>query len=802
MKISYNWLKQHIDLNESPAEIAALLTRSGLEVEGVAPFETIQGGLKGVVIGKVITCEKHPGADKLKKTTVDLGSGNIVPIVCGAANVAEGQKVIVATVGATLFPSGGEPFKISKAKIRGEVSEGMICAEDEIGLGSSHEGIIVLDTDLPPGTPAAEFFKIESDEIFEIGLTPNRADAASHLGVARDLKALLKREIRKEALTGFKTDNIAKAVEVVVEDHKACPRYSGLTISGLKVADSPDWLKNRLRSIGLSPINNIVDITNYILHDLGQPLHAFDLKKVKGNKIIVRTAKAGTSFVTLDNVSRKLSGTDLMICDAESPMCIAGVFGGADSGVSEDTTEIFLESACFSADSIRKTSMHHGLKTDASFRFERGTDPEMTVYALKKAAMLMKEIAGGTISSELIDLYPDPIENYQVKATYKNIDRLIGIKIDHTIIKEILSSLDIQVLSEDQEGLMLSVPPYRVDVQREADIVEEIIRIYGYDKIEVSDRLSTAYVADFPEKDKESVQSVLSHMLSANGFNETITNSLTKPSYSQALQISEADVVILNKLSEDLGVLRQSLLFSGMEALAYNINRRQKDLKLYEFGKTYHKSGEKYIEKNRLAIFTTGNTQAESWMTASTPVNFYYLNAIISKIFNKLGITALNFEKAGNELLSQGITYKKGDKVIGQAGLVQDKIRKLMDIKQDVYYADLDVDLLLKLHSTTLTYQEISRYPEVRRDLSLVLDKKVSFQEIKKLALQTEKKLLREINVFDVYEGENLGSGKKSYSVSFILQDFEQTLTDKVIDKTMEKLMSSFEKELGAVIRK
>jgi phenylalanyl-tRNA synthetase beta chain len=802
MKISYNWLSQHISINKTPEEIANLLTRSGLEVESVEPFETLKGGLKGLVIGQVLTCEKHPGADKLSKTTVDLGNGLISPIVCGAPNVAAGQKVIVATVGTTLYPAQGEPFKISKAKIRGEVSEGMICAEDEIGLGSSHAGIMVLDTPLPVGTPASEYFKIESDFILEIGLTPNRADAASHLGVARDLKVLLKSEIKKQSIDNFKVDNNSNTVEVIVEDKKDCHRYSGLTISGVKIAESPDWLKNRLKSIGLSPINNIVDITNYILHDLGQPLHAFDLDKIKGKKVVVKTVKAGTEFTTLDNAKRKLSEGDLMICDAEKPMCIAGVFGGIDSGVSAATQNIFLESACFSADSVRKTSMHHGLKTDASFRFERGTDPNITVYALKKAALLIKEIAGGTISSEVVDIYPEAVKNFTIETSYKNIDRLIGLTIDRATIKEILTALEIQITSETESGLTLSVPPYRVDVQREADIVEEIIRIYGYDKIEVSDRLSAGYMADFPEKDKDTIKAIASQLLAANGFNEIITNSLTKPAYSQALNLSDSDVVVLNKLSEDLGVMRQSLLFSGLEVLVHNINRRQKDLKLFEFGKTYQKIEGKYTEKNKLAILLTGNSSSETWQQPSAPVNFYDISSIVTKILNKLGVKDIVVEKTDSILFQQGITCMKDNKIIASIGLIQDKFNKLVDIKQAVFYAELDTDLLIKLHKTGLVYEEISKYPEVRRDLSLVLDKKVSFEEIKKLATQTERKLLRDINVFDVYEGENLGKDKKSYSVSFFLQDFEQTLTDKVIEKTMEKLMASFEKELGAIIRK
>jgi len=802
MKISYNWLKQHIELTQPAEEVAALLTKSGLEVESVEAFETLKGGLKGLVIGKVVTCEKHPGADKLSKTTVDVGNGTILPIVCGAPNVAAGQTVVVATVGTTVYPTSGEPFKINKAKIRGEVSEGMICAEDEIGLGKSHEGIMVLKTDLPTGTPASEYFKIESDHIFEIGLTPNRADAASHLGVARDLKALFKKPIKPIAVANFKADDTSKPVKVTVEDNKACIRYSGLTITGLTVKESPDWLKNRLKSIGLSPINNVVDVTNFILHDLGQPLHAFDLAKVSGNSVIVKTVAEGTEFTTLDKVSRKLKSTDLMICNAEEPMCIAGVFGGITSGVTEQTNSIFLESACFSADSIRRTGINHGLKTDASFRFERGTDPNITVTALHKAALLIKEVAGGKISSDIVDIYPSPVKNFTIETSYKNLDRLIGLKIDRAVIKEILTSLEIQITSENPEGLTLSVPPYRVDVQREADIVEEIIRIYGYDKIEVSEILQTDYLADFPERDKDKLQNRIGQSLTSIGFNEIITNSLTKPAYSESLNKSATDVVILNKLSEDLAVMRQSLLFSGLEVVAHNINRKQKDVKLFEFGKTYNKGEGKYIEKNYLALFITGNANEESWMEPAKASGFYLLKTAVAQILDKTGISGLTYDKADDTIFEQGINLVRDKKLVVSFGQVHQKFNKMLDIKQPVFYAEFDFDFLLKNYKTGITYEEISKFPEVRRDLSLVLNKSVTFEEIRKISLQTERKLLREINVFDVYEGKNLGEGKKSYSVSFILQDFEQTLTDKVIDKTMEKLMQTFEKELGAVIRK
>jgi phenylalanyl-tRNA synthetase beta chain len=804
MKISYNWLKKFIDLHESPEEVGNLLTRSGLEVESIEEFETVKGGVKGMVIGKVLSCEKHPGADKLKKTTVDVGNGTILPIVCGAPNVDQGQKVIVATVGATLYPANGEPFKINKAKIRGEASEGMICAPDEIGIGHSHEGIIVLDTELPQGTPASVFFNITSDHIFEIGLTPNRADAASHLGVARDLKALLKRNVNFKPIENFKEDNNTEKVEIKIENPKACPRYTGLTISNIEVKESPEWLKHHLQSIGLSPINNIVDVTNYILHDLGQPLHAFDLDKVTGKKVIIKTLPKDTEFITLDGQKRKLAAEDLMICNAEEPMCIAGVFGGKTSGVTEQTKSIFLESAYFSADYVRKTAMHHGLKTDASFRFERGTDPNMPLYALKKAAALIKEVAGGSISSSPIDLYPAKIENFTIETSYKNIDRLIGKKIDHSLIKEILTNLDIQVISETGDNLTLSVPPYRVDVQREADIIEEIIRIYGYDNIETTDRLSSSYLADFPQKDKDQVQALISHLLVSKGFSEIITNSLTKVSYSEGIQSDEKEKVeILNKLSEELGVLRKSVLFSGLEVLSYNINRKQKDLKLFEFGKTYHKKEPgKYSEKNHLGMYLTGSVHTESWLSPSTPIDFYYLKSIVSDILLKLNIKNVQLEPLNDLTIKTGAVIKKNDKTFASFGLVQDKLARLADIKQEVWYVDLDMDLLMKSYKKDIVFEEISKYPEVRRDLSLVLDKKVSFSQISKLALQIEKKLLKDINVFDVYEGENIGADKKSYSISFILQDNEQTLNDKTIDKVMEKLMGSFEKELGAVIRK
>ena len=800
MKISYNWLKQHINITESPEEISAKLTKAGLEVESIEEYESIKGGLKGFVIGQVITCEKHPGADKLSKTTVDVGNGIVLPIVCGAPNVAAGQKVVVALVGTMLYPSTGEPFKISKAKIRGEVSEGMICAEDELGLGESHDGIMVLETQLPIGTAAAEYFKIENDFTIEIGLTPNRADAASHLGVARDLKALLKRNIIE--LKAELPKNSATKVEVIIENNEACPRYAGLTISGLTVKESPEWLKNRLKSIGVNPINNIVDVTNYILHDLGQPLHAFDLEKVKGNKIIIKTVAKDTEFVTLDGIKRKLSDKDLMICNASEPMCIAGVFGGLESGVSASTKEIFLESAYFSPDFVRKTSQFHGLKTDASFRFERGTDPNMPVTALLKAAQLITELAGGEISSNLTDLYPTPIKDFKVETSYSFINGLIGKSLEKALVKDILLGLNITIDSEENDLLKLSVPPYKIDVQRPADIVEEVLRIYGYDNIELSDSLSAAYLADFPERDKDKLQKLLGSMLAGSGFNEIITNSMTKPAYAAHLGAEATSVVVLNKLSEELGVMRQSLLFSGLEIINYNVNRRQKDLKLFEFGKVYTKEEGKYKEGNRLALFVTGNIQAESWDAPAKEAGYFYLNSIVHKVLLKLNLGDAQQQISALDYFGQGVNYVKNNKVIASIGKVNDKTLKLTDVKQVVYYAEFDADAILKAYKNAVQFQELNKFPDVRRDLSLVLDKSITFEQIKQLAYKQEKKLISDINVFDVYEGKNIGEGKKSYSVSFTLQDLEQTLTEKVIEVTMQKLMTSFEKELGAVIRK
>ncbi|RRA97683.1 phenylalanine--tRNA ligase subunit beta [Larkinella rosea] len=810
MKISYKWLNQLISLSESPENVGKILTDTGLEVESIEKIESVPGGLEGVVIGEVLTCEKHPEADKLSLTTVDAGQPEILHIVCGAPNVRAGQKVVVALVGATLYPVSGEPFTIKKAKIRGAASEGMICAEDEIGLGTSHAGVMVLDTDLPNGTPAVRYFGLEADYQIEIGLTPNRADAASHLGVARDLKAVLQRPVQWPSIEGFQIDNPSLPIEVIVESPDGAPRYTGLTMDGLTVGESPDWLKQRLRAIGLNPINNIVDVTNYVCHELGQPLHAFDADQIAGNQVIVKTVPEGTPFVTLDGVERKLSASDLMICNAAEPMCIAGVFGGQKSGVNAQTTRIFLESAYFSAAWIRKTSQHHGLKTDASFRFERGTDPNMPVFALKRAALLIQEVAGGTISSSVIDLYPAPVSDRTVEIRYKNVDRLIGIPIDRAEISRILESLDIRVSNQTELGFTASVPPFRVDVEREVDVIEEILRIYGLDNVPLSDHLSSDFLSEFPETDPDQLQERASQLLAANGFYETLSNSLTRPAYHDAIRdtLPQADVKLLNPLSEELSVMRQTLLFSGLETLVYNINRRQKDLKIFEFGKTYSRDGERFYERPHLGIWMAGRMQSESWLTgnqrsADTALTYHDLAGVVQKVLTSFRVKVTDNQPADPAIFQYGLTLLVNKKPVVTLGLVKAGLTRLAELKQTpVFYADFDWQYLVKLYNGKVVFEEVSRFPEVRRDLSLVLDTGVTYAQISRLAFQTERKLLRDLNVFDVYEGENLEKGKKSYSVSFILQDPVQTLNDTVIDKTMNRLMSAFERELGAIIRK
>ncbi|HRJ31149.1 MAG TPA: phenylalanine--tRNA ligase subunit beta [Cyclobacteriaceae bacterium] len=804
MTISYNWLKEYIDIPESPEEIAQVLTGTGLEVEYIEPFSTIKGGLAGLVIGEVLTCAKHPNADKLSVTTVDVGGDKALPIVCGASNVKAGQKVVVAVPGTTLYPTKGEPFTIKSTKIRGEQSEGMICAEDEIGFGDNHEGIIVLDTKLPNGTPASEYYNIQSDHAIEIGLTPNRADAASHIGVARDIKAALNREIKWPSVDGFKTDTKNLPVAVEVENSEACPRYSGVTLSNVTVAESPGWLKARLQAIGIAPINNIVDITNYVLHETGQPLHAFDANEIDGKKVIVKTLPQNTPFVTLDGKERKLQANDLMICNTQEGMCIAGVFGGITSGITEKTKNVFLESACFSADYIRKTSMHHGLKTDASFRFERGTDPNITVYALKRAALLIKEIAGGEISSDIMDVYPTKIENKTILVKDKNVNRLIGKVIPREEAVAILNRLDITVVETQADHYTVSVPPYRVDVTQEADVIEEILRIYGFNNIELSDHAGSDFIAEFPVNDINKFKNTLGALLVNNGFYEIWTNSLTNAAWQEKhkLTFDGEPVHILNKLSEEQGILRQTMLFTGLEVCAYNINRKQKDLKLYEFGKIYGKVNGKYIEEEQLALYLSGNIETENWQHKTASVSFYDMAQYLYQLLQKAGLGAIKQQVITDPLFDYAVALSYNNQTLGKFGKVKVALQKDFGMKQDIFYAELNTHLLFREANPKLVVREVPKYPEVRRDLSLVLDRNVSFEDVQKLVHTTEKRLIREIITFDVYEGDKIPEGKKAYALGFTLLDETKTLTDEEIDLTMQRLMTAFEQKLGAVIRK
>jgi phenylalanyl-tRNA synthetase beta chain len=808
MKISYNWLQQFLQITEEASKIGELLTDLGLEVEGIQTKESIKGSLKGIVVGKVLTCIQHPNADRLKVTTVDLGDGKPLQIVCGAPNVAAGQKVPVATIGTTLYDEKGEGFIIKKGKIRGEESHGMICAEDELGLGTGHDGILVLDENIKEGTTAATVFKIETDHVFEIGLTPNRSDAMSHFGVARDLRAGLiqkgnKLELISPSVSNFHVDERTLRFDVEVENKELVPRYCGISITDITVKDSPKWIQNRLKSIGITPKNNIVDITNYVLHELGQPLHAFDAQKVKGNKIIVKTLKEGTKFTTLDGVERTLSADDMMICDANSnPLCLGGVFGGLKSGVTENTTSIFLESAYFNPVSVRKTAKRHALNTDASFRFERGIDINSTEYALKRAALLIEEYAGGKLASDVSDFYPVKFEDFQVFFSYENAYRLIGQEIEKEAIKNILASLEIKINSETESGLGLTIPSYRADVQREADIIEEILRVYGYNNIEFSHKLNTSI--SFDSNNDIKIENVTANQLSSLGFNETMANSLTKASYTHLTENlqEEANVVMLNPLSTDLGVMRQSLLFSGLESISYNINRKNNSLKLYEFGKTYHKYNDKYQEDKHLTLFVTGSRTKESWKTATNTSDFFYLKGIVTSVLSRLGIENLKTAPTKEDVFSEGITLSLGKIKLVDFGVVNRTILKEFGIKQEVLFADFNWANVLKVSSNKNSkVSELSKFQSVKRDLALLIDRKTEFKEVYNLAFQSERTLLKEVDLFDVYEGDKLPEGKKSYAVSFVLQDQTRTLEDKQIDGIMQKLQQTFEKNLGAVLR-
>ena len=811
MKISLNWLRDFIDISKLPQkgeaeELDVLLTNTGLEVEGIERHEKIPGGLKGFVVAEVLTCEKFEVKDKtLSLTTVDAGLSETLTIVCGAANVAAGQKVIVATPGTTLFDAEGKAlFTIEKRKVYGQPSEGMICAEDEIGIGTSHDGILVLETDVANGTPAANYFNLSADLVLEIGLTPNRADAASHWGVARDIKAVTGLPIKLPSVDSLAIAQTNLPIEINIQD-KGCARFCGVSMDGIQVKPSPEWLQERLSAIGLRPINNIVDITNFICHGLGQPMHAYDWHQIKGGRLEVKTLAEGTVFKTLDGVERKLNGEELMICDGSGAIGLAGIMGGANSSIQDSTTRIFLEVAHFAPERIRKSAQFHSLKTDASFRFERGTDIEAKLFALKYAAQLILELAGGAITSNWVNHYPEKNVAVQIPVTYERVHQLMGITLSETRIQEILVALDFEITNLNSKGLTAIAPAYRVDVTREADLIEELLRIHGLDNIPLSENLGANFISEFPLLDKEKTQQQVGLSLAAKGFHEIITNSLTKSSHHELIQqdLAFESVEILNRLSEDLGVMRQHSIFSGLEVLAYNINRRQKDLKLFEFGKTYHKKGSKYIEKRHLSLYLTGLQAGETWSISAKKAEFHHLYSTVIALMQFMGVK--DFETSpleGSSIFAYGLRVSVNKKMCLELGLIRPNLAQKFDVKQEVFFADFDWDYWVKQEKVDFVYQEISKFPEVRRDLSLVINKEVSYQAIQRIAEQVEKNLLKSVSVFDVYEGKNLGEGKKSYSVSFMLQDESQTLTDKVIDATMDRLIQRFEKELGAVIRK
>lgn len=818
MKISYSWVKDYLNIDLEPEKVAGILTGIGLEIEGMEDWQSVKGGLNGVVIGEVLTCKKHPDADKLSVTTVNIGAADPLHIVCGAPNVAAGQKVAVATVGTMVF-KGNESLEIKKSKIRGELSEGMICAEDEIGLGSSHEGIMILDSKAVPGTPASAYFKVEKDTVFEIGLTPNRIDSGSHYGVARDLAAYLnlnsqsKEKASLPSVSDFKIDNKDNQFEILIENKTDCPRYTGITISGVTIGESPDWLKNRLRAVGLNPINNVVDITNFVQHESGQPLHAFDADKIEGKKVIIKNLPDKSKFITLDSVERTLSVRDLMICNVKEGMCIAGVFGGIKSGITSETKNIFLESAYFNPVAIRKTSKRHGLKTDASFRFERGADPAITPWALKRGVMLIKEIAGGKISSEITDVYPNTIKNTEIEVSYSRINRLIGKTIDPHVIKQILAHLDIKIILEDGENLILDIPAYRIDVKKEADVVEEILRIYGYNNVEIDNHVNSTL--SYPEKpNREKIVNIISDLLSANGFTEIMCNSLNPAAwYEQSSDFDNEKLVILaNPLSSDLNAMRQSLLFGGLNSVIWNINRQNPDLKLYEFGHIYfyiktddpYPKVENYTEKSNLSIYITGNVNRASWNCKTSPTDFYNIKSAVEMVLARLGIKTENLTcgESDKKYFAESLTYFSNNKAIAELGRISKSYLSGFDIGQDVYYGNIEWELALNLiKSYSISFRELPKYPSVRRDLALLLDRSIKFSQIRELALKTERNILQEISLFDVYESDSLGMNKKSYAVSFILRDDLKTMTDKNIDKVMNNLIRVFENELKAQIR-
>lgn len=820
MNISYNWLKEYVNFDLTPDEVAAALTSIGLETGGVEEVQTIKGGLEGLVVGEVLTCEPHPNSDHMHVTTVNLGQGEPVQIVCGAANVAAGQKVIVATLGTKLY-DGDECFTIKKSKLRGVESNGMICAEDEIGVGTSHDGIIVLPADTVPGTLAKDYYNIKSEYVLEVDITPNRSDACSHYGVARDLYAWLiqngyKAELKRPSTEGFAVESNNLNIDIEVENTEACPRYAGVAIKNVTVKESPEWLQNKLRLIGVRPINNIVDITNYILHAYGQPMHCFDASKIKGGKIVVKTCAEGTKFVTLDEVERTLSERDLMICNAEEPMCIAGVFGGLESGTTESTTDVFLESAYFNPTWVRKTARRHGLSTDSSFRFERGIDPNITIYALKEAAMLVKELAGGEIASEIKDNYPNPIADFAIELSYNYVNTLIGKVIPAETIKSIVTSLEMKIVNETADGLSLLVPPYRVDVQRPCDVVEDILRIYGYNNVEIPTSLKSSINVKGAEDKSVKLQNIISEQMVGCGFNEILNNSLTAAAYYDGLESYKPEnlVRLMNPLSNDLNVMRATLLFGGLESIQHNANRKNADLKFFEFGKCYHFNAEKknpekilaaYSEELHLGLWVTGKRVSNSWAHVDENSTVYELKAYVLNIFRRLGVNfgALVFGNLTDDIYSVAISvHTRGGKLLATFGVVSKKIQKAFDIDNEVYYADINWNELMKaIKNNTVSYKEISKFPAVKRDLALLIDKNIQFAEIEKIAYETDKKLLKAVELFDVYEGKNLEPGKKSYAVSFMLQDENATLNDKQIDKFMQKLITNLQNKLDAKLR-
>lgn len=820
MNISYNWLKRYIETDLPAEEVARILTDIGLEVEGFEKIETVKGGLQGVVVGEVLTCTDHPDSDHLHVTTVDVGAGEPLQIVCGAANCRAGLKVLCATVGAVLYPNGGdEEFKIKRSKIRGVESLGMLCAEDELGIGSSHEGIMELPADAPVGMAAREYLRVEDDYLIEVGLTPNRVDAASHIGVARDLAAYLRSrgertEVKWPDVSAFAVDNHDLPVAIRVENHEACPRYVGVTVSGCKIGPSPEWMQNCLRAAGINPKNNLVDITNFVLFELGQPLHALDAAKIEGREVVVRTCAEGTPFVTLDGVERKLTDKDLMICSAERPMCIAGVFGGLDSGISETTTDVFIESAYFNPVWVRKTAKRFGLNTDSSFRFERGIDPNLQVYAAKRAALLMKELAGGTISSEITDICPVPAADFVFDVSFARINALIGKEIPQETVRTILAALEVKILSEHEGRLTVAVPPYRVDVQREADLIEDILRIYGYNNVEVPSRVRST-LSYAPKPDRSKLMNLAADFLTDNGFTEIMSNSLTKAAYYEGLAACppERCVRIINPLSADLNVMRQTLLFNMLEAVCLNINHKNGDLKLYEFGNCYFYDEAKRTEENhlaayseeyRLAIAVTGVTTPQSWNTKPAKASFFTLRAVAEKLLHRFGIDiyTLKSEPTQSDLFAEGLTMSLNGKELLQIGVVSSKLRRLTDVKQEVYYLEMNFDALVRsTKKHRIAAEELSKFPEVKRDLALLVDRDVTFAALRSVALATERKLLKNVSLFDVYEGDKLPEGKKSYALSFILEDKTRTLDDKTIERVMANLTRQFEQQCGAQVR-